>query len=764
MDGSVLANGRELSPAVLAWIARAVETRPELSRTQLAREVCAWLDWEGPDGAPKVTSCRIALRHLERRGLIALPEAKGAFARAGPSVPGAPPTNPITCSLDELGELSVVAVTSAQRDLHAQWTELMAHHYLGPGPLVGRQVRYLVGSAHGWVGALAFSAAAWAVGARDQWIGWSRRAREANLQYVVANSRFLVPPWVDVSNLASKLLAVVTRQLPEDWQARYGYQPVLVETYVEHARFPGTCYRAANWQHVGQTCGRGRQDRTEQRDQPIKDIYLWALQPEWRTTLRREPGPRPPRLAAPTDWAEEELGGASLGDARRSQRLIELARTFYARPMASIPQACAGDPAQVKAAYRWLANDHVTLRDVLQPHYEATARRVAAHAVVLAVQDTTFFNYSGHSALEGVGPIGTRTNSSTGILMHDTMAFTAHGLPLGLLDVHVWARDPAEVGKKHRRHTLPIEQKESATWVRSYQAAAALQERCPDTTVISVGDREADVYELFAEARRRPGMPELLIRAEQNRRVNEEQPHLWAHVEHQPPCDTVGLPVARTQTSPERHATLEIRYAAVELRPPSARPRLGPTRLWAVQAKEVDAAADVQPLEWMLLTTMEVATAERARQLLAWYATRWGIETFHKVLKSGCRIQERQLATVRRIENCLAIDLVVAWRVQQLTMLGRETPDLPCTVFFEDHQWKALYAFVARDPTAVPAEPPPIRDAMRVTARLGGFLGRKSDGDPGVKALWIGLQRLDDIAMAWLAFRPQQDLPDPDTS
>ncbi|MFQ5973855.1 MAG: IS4 family transposase [Alphaproteobacteria bacterium] len=763
MDGSVLANGRELTPAVLARIAREVETRPELSRTQLARDVCAWLGWEGHDGEPKVTSCRIALRQLERRGLIALPEAKGGFSRAAPSGPGAPPASPITCSLDELGELSFVAVTSAQQDLHAQWNDLMAHHYLGLGPLVGRQVRYLVGSDHGWVGALAFSAAAWAVAARDQWIGWSRRAREANLQYVVANSRFLVPPWVDVPNLASKLLAVSTRQLPQDWQERYGYQPVLVETYVEHARFAGTCYRAATWQHVGQTCGRGRQDRTEQRDQPIKDIYLCALQPDWRATLRREPGPRPPRLAAPADWAEEEFGGAARGAARRRPRLLELARTFYARPMCSIPQACEGEPAPVKAAYRWLANEHVNLTDVLQPHYEATARRVAAHAVVLAVQDTTFFNYSGHAALDA-GPIGTPADNSTGIVMHDTMAFTAQGLPLGLLDVQAWARDRAAVGKKHQRHTRPIERKESAKWLRSYQAAAAVQELCPDTTVISVGDREADVYELFAEARSRDNTPELLIRAEQNRRVNAEQPHLWAHVEHQPLCGTVVRPVARTKTSQERHATLELRYAAVELQPPRDRPRLGPTHLWAVQAKEVDAAADVQPLEWMLLTTMEVATADGACRMLDWYATRWGIETFHKVLKSGCRIEERQLATVRRIENCLAIDLVVAWRVQQLTMLGRETPELPCTVFFEDHQWKALYAFVARDPTAVPAEPPPIREAMRVAARLGGFLGRKSDGEPGVKALWIGLQRLDDIAMAWLAFRPQPALPDPDTS
>jgi hypothetical protein len=150
----------------------------------------------------------------------------------------------------------------------------------------------------------------------------------------------------------------------------------------------------------------------------------------------------------------------------------------------------------------------------------------------------------------------------------------------------------------------------------------------------------------------------------------------------------------------------------------------------------------------MLLTTLTVRTFEDATRCLAWYARRWGIEVYHRTLKSGCRIEQRQLGSAERLEACLAIDLVVAWRIFHLTKLGRETPDVPCTVFFEDAEWKALVAYVTHDPLP-PAHPPTLREATRMVASLGGFLGRTGDGEPGTQSLWLGLQRLDDIAALW---------------
>ncbi len=331
------------------------------------------------------------------------------------------------------------------------------------------------------------------------------------------------------------------------------------------------------------------------------------------------------------------------------------------------------------------------------------------------------------------------------------MAFTVEGVALGLLDVQVWARDPAEFGKKHQRYELPIEQKESAKWLRSFDAVTAVQRRLPATTVVSVGDREADLYELFVAAVSQPGTPKLLVRAERDRLVADGQGHLWAQVESQPLAGIQALRVPRRHGQPRRVAQLEVRFAALTLRPPKRKPELGPVHVWGVQARETAAPAGVEPVEWMLVTTLEVGSFEQATEKLAWYAQRWQIEVYHRTLKSGCRIEQRQLSSAGRLENCLAIDMVVAWRVVHLTKLGRDTPEVPCTVFFEDHEWKALWGFVHHTPQ-LPAEPPSLRTAIRLVAGLGGFLGRKSDGEPGCQTLWLGLQRLDDIAMAWQVF------------
>ena len=759
MESGAVVCGREFSDELLERLNAEVCANPEMSRSELSRRVCDWLGWKGPEGEPKQVSCRVALLRLHRAGRIELPKPQRGVPRAREGTPNdAGCTDPIDCSLADLGGLNVFVVTRSERERNEEWKRLMAHHYLGPGPLVGAQMRYLIGSERGWVGALAFSAAAWHLAARDEWIGWSERARKANLRYVVSNSRFLIPPWVQVPNLASRVLSLCVRRLRSDWLERYGYEPVLLETFVDSERFRGTCYQAANWNHLGATQGRGRQDRERSCSQSVKDIYALPLSKRFRAVLREEPPQVPrPRVKAPVDWAEEEFGGAAFGDERLSKRLVELARDFYARPQGSIPQAC-DSRARTKAAYRWLSHPMITLQAVLAPHIEATTRRIAEKSVVLAVQDTTSFNYSAHVATAGLGPIGSTFSGAPGpqgILMHDTMAFTVDGLPLGLVDVQAWARDPKEVGKKHTRHQRPIEQKESAKWLHSFQAASIVQAACSHTKVVSVGDREADIYELFAFALAQPHGAQLLVRAEHDRLVKDGQGRLFAHMHQQAIAAERVVDVPRTKKGKARRATLEIRFAAVRLSPPvKKRAKLEPIDLWAVLASEVDAPDDVSPLEWMLLTTIEVTTPEDAFEKLDWYAKRWGIEVFHKTVKSGCRIEERQLATEPRLENCLAVDLVVAWRILHLTMLGRQDPDQPCTVFFEEHEWKAVIAFT-QGPEKVPETTPSLREVTRIVAGLGGFLGRKGDGEPGVKSLWIGLQRLDTISAAWRAFGPE---------
>jgi hypothetical protein len=745
--------GQHFTTDVIDQIQALVKFEPTISRRALSRRVCRWLDWKDSNGKPKEMGCRVALLRLHRQGVIALPECKAPeFIPQPPGDPSFAGMESLRCRLEELGKVELILVSHGDRSASRIWNGLMnTHHYLGAGPLCGAQLRYLLhSSGYGWLGGLAFSAAAWRVAARDEWIGWSAAARKENLAKVICNSRFLVIP--RVAHLASHVLSLGVQRLAQDWRERYGLTPVLLETYVERDRFRGTCYRAANWQYIGVTRGRGRQDRDRRQAIAVKDVYVYPLQKDAREVLRTAGQPIVVECTSAeevpvADWAEEELGGADFADERLSKRLVSIARDFYACPQGSIPQACQSR-AKAKGAYRFFDHPETSMDRVLAPHYEATLKRVERERVVLAVQDTTTLSYTAHPATEGLGPMSYRADRGLGLLLHETMAFNPEGTPLGLLDVQCWARDPGDFGKKKKRHELPMEQKESRKWLVSFRKVGEAQKRCPATTLVSVGDREADIYELFALALPDPKGPKLLVRAEQDRLLAEGQERLWQRVSREEVAGFQEVRVPRRGSRPARVARLEVRFAEVTLKPPQRKLGLGDLRIGAVLVREVPAPEKVEPIEWMLLTTCEVITFEQAVEKVAWYAVRWGIEIYHRTLKSGCKIEERQLGHADRIETCLAIDMVVAWRIFHLTKLGRETPEVPCTVFFEESEWKALVAYISKS-LILPPKPPPLGQAMRMVASLGGFLGRKGDGHPGTQTLWLGLQRLDDMAAMW---------------
>lgn len=755
MDRGVVVCAQAFPRAILKRINVAVRDHPEWSRADLARQVCQWLDWRAANGKDKAVSCRLALLRLERRGLVDLPPARrrvrfgaASFAQTQLSVPSS-----LEGTLQELGGLKLILVTSKDRELDRQWKKLVAtHHYLGYRPLCGAQLRYLIASEHGYVGALGFSAAALYLKARERWIGWSHAARRYHLAKVVANSRFVIARGVRVKNLASKVLALAQKRLPEDWAKVYGYKPLLLETYVESTRFGATSYRAANWIHVGKTRGRGRQDREHRKDKPIKDIYLYPLVGDCQKHLCEEPGPgrlsghvctQPARL--PQDWAEEEFGQVRLRDRRHRERLCVVARDFFVRPEANIPQACQ-TRAKTKAAYRFFEHKAVKMDTILAAHYQSTMERIAREKipVVLAVQDTTSFNYDSHMEMAGLGPINTHVDGAQGILMHGTMAYTTQGTAMGLVDVQVWARDPKQFGKSAKRYERPIEQKESYKWLKSFQGAARLQRQLGSaTTVVSVGDREADIYELFLSAQKDPFNPKLLVRAESDRRLQDANMCLWQYLETQPVAGERLLRIPKRNGRAARDARLEIRFAQVELRAPKHKPTLGPLTVWAVYVTEVDAPSPKEAIEWMLLTTIEVNDLEGALEKVDWYKKRWGIEEYHRTIKSVCRIESRQLGDRTVWENCLAIDLVVAWRIEHIKKLSRESPQAPCSVAFDEDEWQAL--FVLKNPAQpLPLIAPSVHQMTRWTAELGGFLGGKNE-NPGSTTLGRGLQTLHNI-------------------
>jgi hypothetical protein len=448
-------------------------------------------------------------------------------------------------------------------------------------------------------------------------------------------------------------------------------------------------------------------------------------------------------------WAEEEFGAAVLGDARRTKRLIELATAFGQRPSASLPDA-AQDPALLKAAYRFFDTDAIKPDAILASHISATQERCASVPLVLAVQDTSELDWSHHPATSGLGPIHTKTH--LGLLMHTTLAITPEAVPLGLLQQYVWARDATTFGALPDQHTRPFEEKESYRWAQGLAAINLARQACPTTQFVVVADAEADIYDLMV-AERRAGV-DLLLRASQNRRVEHpEAPRLWEALPQGTRAGTRAVHIPARDGKGARTAEVTLWFQTITLQPPKHRAKeaLAPVRVMTVWAIEEHPPAATEALEWLLLTTVPVSTRAQAWKIVEWYCKRWGIEIWHKALKSGCRIEARQLETAARLRRCLALFSVIAWRIVFSTMLARACPAGACTAVLDEEEWQALYCHIHQT-TTLPRTPPTLRDAVRWIARLGGFQGRKGDGEPGVTVMWKGFQHLAALTSMYRLF------------
>jgi hypothetical protein len=455
------------------------------------------------------------------------------------------------------------------------------------------------------------------------------------------------------------------------------------------------------------------------------------------------------------EWAVAEFGAAVLGDARRTERLVRLAGVLGARPRAALAEAC-DDPAMLKAAYRFLENGGIDPQAVLASHAAATVGRAQGEAVVLAVQDTTHIAWDAPDA-EG---------QQEGLWVHSTLALTPDGVVLGVLAQEQWTRPVEEQGVAARRRERAIEEKESHKWLGGLEATNGAARACPTTHWIAAGDRECDIYDVFL--REREPNVDLVVRAAQDRAL-EDAPDadadadvdatrlLRARVAARPVGGTYTLEVPRQGARPARTAGIAVRWAHVEVRPPRSRAAedLPPVTLWAVWAHEEAPPPGVEALDWLLLTTLPVGDADAARTVLGYYARRWGIEIFHKVLKSGCSIERKRLAALDHMQRALALYSVIAWRVLSATLLARAQPALPCTALLDDDEWQALYCAIHQT-TQPPADPPSLADATRWIAQLGGFLRRAAGDLPGVTVLWRGFLRLADLTLMYRVFHPPQ--------
>jgi IS4 transposase len=423
-------------------------------------------------------------------------------------------------------------------------------------------------------------------------------------------------------------------------------------------------------------------------------------------------------------WAEEEVGAAELGDARLSRRLVRLVERLAEQPSASIPAACAG-AAETKAAYRLLSHEAVGWRDILAPHVASSLRRMAAEAVVLCVQDTTELDFNGQ-AIEGLGPLS--YEAQRGMYLHATYVVSPARVPLGVLDAWMWARE-AKQADGPRGGLL-----ESTRWVEGYERVVERAAELPGTRLVYMGDRESDMLALLLKARELGHAADYLLRSQYDRTLPEGA-KLWSEVMQTQALGRIGFELTAGRGRKARAVQQELRAQRIRLPDRQG----GHVEVTCLIAAEVDAPAGAKPVVWRLLTNREVSTLEAAVELVEWYRCRWEVELLFLTLKEGCRIEALQLASVERIERALAVYLVVAWRIGLLMRLGRRCPDWDAERLLTRQEWQAAW-IVARKPP--PDKTPTLRKALHMIAALGGFLGRKGDGEPGVKSLWLGLQRV----------------------
>ena len=715
-----------VQPDSIEIIRRLLDDKAYEHRSAFSEAICQQFGFLDSRGRTQTGGCVKALRELERAGHFVLPALRrqGIAKVKSPRRLGEPVAAPydVPAQAGDVRDLVLIKVDTLA--LMRIWNEMMlCEHPQGAGPLVGAQMRYLIGSRYGWLGGFGFGAAALQLEDRDQWINWDAPTRREHLYRVISMSRFLIRPMIDCHNLASRVLGMILRRIGQDFEFQYGYRPWLVESFVETDRFAGTCYQASNWVEIGKTKGRGRQDRHTKKDKTVKAIYVYALEADFRARMGVA---EPVGLAAlevadgldGAQWANNEFGGAMLGDQRLSDRLVDSARALASMPGRAFCGVAQGDVAAVKGYYRMIDkpdDSEVTMAAILAPHRKRTTQRMKAQSTVLCIQDGTDLNYSGMAQCEGLGVIGTNQTGaqSPGLHLHSTLVISTEGLPLGVLGVQCSAPTPKPKNDDRPVAAIPIEEKKSFSWIKGLRECVELSAELPDTRLVCVMDREADFFELFDEQRQTRKV-DLLVRAKHNRATNAEL-NLFDSVRQSAMRWRFRINVPRQSARPkkskqkartgqeQRTAQVALRYRRVELPPPAYHKDKEPITLWVVHVLETSPPADTNPIEWFLLTTREIATVEQAQECLRWYCLRWRIEDWHRVLKSGCRIEDLQHKTAERLKRAIGINLVIAWRIMLMTLLGRECPQLPADVLFSDIEIEVLEAYAKKKESPSPS-------------------------------------------------------------
>jgi len=454
-----------------------------------------------------------------------------------------------------------------------------------------------------------------------------------------------------------------------------------------------------------------------------------------------------------------ELDGINLGDERLNKRSKVIIAALAEAPELSINASCDGWP-ETQAAYRFLDNERVDPEKIREPHIAATMARIRQHPVVLAVQDTTELDYTLHPQKDARCLNSPKRH---GLYVHPVLAVTPDRLMLGFLSSESFDRGEESLGRTGERRTLPIEEKESFRWLKGYRTATATAQACPETLIVNVADREADIYDIFVEAQTTEGIrAEYVIRAKEERSTLERDPAAGASAYRKVSQEVAAseclatreIQLPETAKRAARLATVEIRAKQFTVKPPHARSKLPAVSLNVVFVQEIGGPGDGTDVSWILLTTLPIDTVAEIECVIQYYCARWTIEIYFRTLKTGCKVEQIQLETLPRLKRCLAFYEIIAWRILYLTYLNRTTPDVPCTTVFTSSEWKSVWTVVKREP--LPKQTPRLNEIVQLVAQLGGYNNRTKDLPPGPQTLWMGLRKVSTLALGWEAFGPEE--------
>ena len=449
-------------------------------------------------------------------------------------------------------------------------------------------------------------------------------------------------------------------------------------------------------------------------------------------------------------WVSEELKYLDLGDKRLNTRLGKIVSELSEHPHETVPQAIK-KPSDVQATYEFWENRHVKASKIIEAHKKATIEKIKEEKVVLAVQDTTDLEFAPKKGRRGLGSISKQ--GAEGLKVHNVLAVSGEGIPYGLLKQKVWARVKVRKGKGYVERKRKIEEKESFRWIESLRE---VQEAIPeDIELITVCDREGDIFELLSEPLREGS--HLLIRASQDRRVKTEEEigKLFSKLEKLESMAEIAIKLRRTPRRKPRIARLQVKWTSVEIQAPLKKPEYGEIeaiKVNAIVAEEIQIPKGEKAVKWVLLTTLAVNDLADAQKVLKYYTYRWLIERFHYVLKTGCGIEKLMLDKGERLERALATYSIIASRILWLKYCAVEMPDEPADIALEEEEWQVLYCVITKK-KELPSEIPTIYECVRWIGRLGGFMCRKGDGEPGVQTLWKGWQRLSDFLKMWMIIK-----------